>query len=552
MRSSARSAVPAVLTLLCLAAPLFAQSPPKQPAAKTPHGSVSGRVTLKDKPAPGIVVGLKRTDSTNPYDQFSKATTDHEGVYRITNLAAGSYQVMAAAPGYIASDASNARQASIVVVGEDENVDDVNFSLVRGGVITGKITDADGKPMIQMQVTVYRVDDKQNPPRPPYAESNGQTDDRGIYRIFGLNPGKFKVAAGRREDGGGNFNTSGGNYKQIFHPDATDVAKATTIEIAEGGEAKNIDISLGRAQQTFSISGRVINSEGGAPVPDMYFGLQRIIGDRPDSIATTISSNLRGDFVAEGLTPGKYSVMQFANGGSELRVETTIFEVIDQDLTDLTIRLTKGASVSGFLIIESEDKSLQSKLTEMRLQGFVQSTTGIGGSGAASPVAADGSFRLSGLQSGTLNVSISGMSSPYPPKGFSISRIELNGAVTPRLEVRDAENLTGVRIVLSYGSGSLRGVINLENGTLPPGARYAVRVVRPNENNMYLRPPAADARGHFVMDGLPAGTYEITVTIVGANVRMPQPVKRVVTVTDGAITDVAITIDMGEQSPANP
>lgn len=552
MRSSARSAVPAVLTLLCLAAPLFAQSPPKQPAAKTPHGSVSGRVTLKDKPAPGIVVGLKRTDSTNPYDQFSKATTDHEGVYRITNLAAGSYQVMAAAPGYIASDASNARQASIVVVGEDENVDDVNFSLVRGGVITGKITDADGKPMIQMQVTVYRVDDKQNPPRPPYAESNGQTDDRGIYRIFGLNPGKFKVAAGRREDGGGNFNTSGGNYKQIFHPDATDVAKATTIEIAEGGEAKNIDISLGRAQQTFSISGRVINSEGGAPVPDMYFGLQRIIGDRPDSIATTISSNLRGDFVAEGLTPGKYSVMQFANGGSELRVETTIFEVIDQDLTDLTIRLTKGASVSGFLIIESEDKALQSKLTEMRLQGFVQSTTGTGGSGAASPVAADGSFRLSGLQSGTLNVSISGMSSPYPPKGFSISRIELNGAVTPRLEVRDAENLTGVRIVLSYGSGSLRGVINLENGTLPPGARYAVRVVRPNENNMYLRPPAADARGHFVMDGLPAGTYEITVTIVGANVRMPQPVKRVVTVTDGAITDVAITIDMGEQSPANP
>lgn len=552
MRSSACSAVPAVLTLLCLAAPLFAQSPPKQPAAKTPHGSVSGRVTLKDKPAPGIVVGLKRTDSTNPYDQFSKATTDHEGVYRITNLAAGSYQVMAAAPGYIASDASNARQASIVVVGEDENVDDVNFSLVRGGVITGKITDADGKPMIQMQVTVYRVDDKQNPPRPPYAESNGQTDDRGIYRIFGLNPGKFKVAAGRREDGGGNFNTSGGNYKQIFHPDATDVAKATTIEIAEGGEAKNIDISLGRAQQTFSISGRVINSEGGAPVPDMYFGLQRIIGDRPDSIATTISSNLRGDFVAEGLTPGKYSVMQFANAGSELRVETTIFEVIDQDLTDLTIRLTKGASVSGFLIIESEDKALQSKLTEMRLQGFVQSTTGIGGSGAASPVAADGSFRLSGLQSGTLNVSISGMSSPYPPKGFSISRIELNGAVTPRLEVRDAENLTGVRIVLSYGSGSLRGVINLENGTLPPGARYAVRVVRPNENNMYLRPPAADARGHFVMDGLPAGTYEITVTIVGANVRMAQPVKRLVTVTDGAITDVAITIDLGEQSPANP
>ena len=559
MKSSACSAVAVLLTLLCLATPffaqvpakLFAQVPAKQPAAKTPHGSVSGRVTIKDKPAPGIVVGLRRTENNNPFEPYSKTTTDQDGAYRITNVAAGSYQVLPAAPGYIASDASNARQA-VVVVGEDENIDDVNFTLVRGGVITGRITDADGKPLIQMMVTVYRADsDKQSPPRPPFPETTGQTDDRGIYRIFGLMPGKFKVAAGRREDGF-SLNALVGNYKQVFHPDATDVAKATTIELSEGGEATNIDITLGRAQQTFSISGRVINTETNSPVPDMMFGLQRVIGDRMEYVPTTISSNLRGDFVVEGLIPGKYTVMQFGNSGSELRVETTTFDVIDEDLTDQTIRLAPGASISGFVVVDSDDKTIRSKVPEMMLRGFVQSTPGVPTSNAASTVAADGSFRLSGLASGIVNISIMGMSSGYPPKGFSIARIERNGVVTPRLELRDGENVTGVTVVLSYGNGSIRGVITLENGTLPPGARFFVRVTKSGDNNMSLRPPAVDARGRFVMEGVPTGTYEITVSITGGNVKLPPPVKRTVTLADSVATDVAFTIDMGGQSPTNP
>lgn len=546
MRSSACSVVPSLL-LLCVTASVFAQAPAKQAAVKTPRGSVSGRVTIKDKPAPGVVVGLKRADNMNPYEQYSKANTDRDGFYRITGVAAGSYNVIAVAPGYVVSDVNNARQ--VVVIGEDENIDDINFTLVRGGVITGKITDTDGKPMIQTQVTVYRTDfaDKQ---RPPSQEASGQTDDRGIYRIFGLMPGKFKVAAGRSDDSP-SFVGFGRTYKQVFHPDATDVAKATTIEIGEGGEAKNIDITLGRAVQTFSISGRVI-SENGAPVPDVRFGLQRMVGDRTEYMATTIVSNLRGDFVAEGLPPGKYTIMQFGNGNSDFRVESSTFDVIDQDVTDLTIRLVSGASVSGFLVVESDDKALRSRLPELRLQGFVQSGASAPGSSASSQIGPDGSFRLAGLQAGTLNIMIGGVNAPYPPKGFSIARIERDGAVVPRLEIRDGENVTGVRVILNYGSGSVRGVITLENGTLPPGARFFVRLFKPGENNQYLRPPTVDARGHFMMEGIPTGVYELTAQVTGFKGTQPPPVRRTVNVTDGAVTDVAITIDMGGLSPTNP
>ncbi|HEX6284561.1 MAG TPA: carboxypeptidase regulatory-like domain-containing protein, partial [Pyrinomonadaceae bacterium] len=102
MRSSARIALPIVAAVLCFATSLFAQTQVKQPAAKTPGGSVSGRITIKDKPAPGVLVALRKTQA-NPWEAINKAVTDQNGVYRITNVAPGSYAVMPTAPAYVAA-----------------------------------------------------------------------------------------------------------------------------------------------------------------------------------------------------------------------------------------------------------------------------------------------------------------------------------------------------------------------------------------------------------------------------------------------------------------
>ena len=188
-----------------------------------------------------------------------------------------------AVPGFVLADLKDAR-GKPVLVGEDENVENLNFALVRGGVITGRITDADGRPVIQHQVNIYAAsafDQTKGPPRPIFPASGAQTDDRGIYRAYGLTPGTYKVAAGRSEDG---FSTAFGptrfTYKQVFHPDATEPAKATVIEVSEGSEAANVDIVLGRALQTFSVTGRVVDGEKGLPVPNLRFGVQRVVGAR--------------------------------------------------------------------------------------------------------------------------------------------------------------------------------------------------------------------------------------------------------------------------------
>ena len=91
----------------------------------------------------------------NPFEPYLKATTDHDGFYRIANVPPGSYEVAPSAPAFRAT--SDNQRAKTVVVGEDENVEGINFSLVRGGVITGKVTDADGRPVILQQVNFFRL-----------------------------------------------------------------------------------------------------------------------------------------------------------------------------------------------------------------------------------------------------------------------------------------------------------------------------------------------------------------------------------------------------------
>lgn len=538
-----------LLTLLSLSASLCAQSTTKQPA-KVPRGSVSGRVTIKENGAAGVVVGLRKGELYTSTEPYLRATTDHDGFYRFANLTPGNYSLTLSAPAFVMANKDS--QSKNVVVGEDESIEGMNFALVRGGVITGRVTDAEGRPLIAQQVKVYAVEDfeRRVKDQPVYPSREVATDDRGIYRVFGLTAGRYKVAAGRTDDGY-NFNFSErATYRQVFHPNTDEQAKASVIEVSEGSEASNVDIALGRAMQTFSASGIAID-EKGMPVPNLPFEVQRRLGQRTEWVNAFAASNSRGEFVIEGLIPGKYGiyVSQYQNNG-EMRAEPLSFDITDQDVGGLTVRIGKGASLTGFVVLENEDKTLLSKLTEVQLRAYTM-VQGGGNSFATSPIGPDGSFRLAGLSAGTLNLSLGSMMSPLA-KGFVIMRVERDGIVTPsRLEIKDGERLTGVRVVVSYGTATIRGTVKIENGSLPDGARLLVRVGKPGENIPGFRPTMVDERGHFLIEGVPAGTYELSAMIFGAaSSGPPRTVKQEVTVPDGAVRDLTITIDMS--APVKP
>lgn len=546
MSFSARYLPAVLLAILSLPTLLWAQAAPKQTTKA--RGSISGRVTLKAKGAEGVVVVLRKSEQMNPFETMRKATTDQEGFYRIADVAPGNYEVQPSAPALVPTDLKESR-GKPVLVGEDEDVENINFSLVRGGVITGKVTDADGRPVIQQQVNIFRVEvfEQQGQQRQIFSAGAGQTDDRGIYRVFGLMPGRYKVGAGRGEDQfTPGFSSVRSTYKQVFHPDVSDPAKATVIEVGEGTEAKDVDITLGRSLQTYAVAGRLVD-EKGLPVPNIRLGLQRSTAQRTEYVNALLTTNSQGDFVAEGLIPGKYGVYLFPNQGSGMRVDSTTFDIIDQDLSGLTFKLMQGASLSGVVVFETDNKAALAKLSELQLRTFVVNPTGGGGMGssATSPIAPDGSFLLSGLPGGTAQIMIGALGNPFPPKGFNIARIERDGVASARgVEIKDGEQVTGLRVVVAYGNATLRGVVTFENGELPPGGRIFVRLAKPGENLSNMRPPQVDARGHFLVEGLAAGAYEVHVSVNGGPGIQVRNVKRDVSVQDGVTTDITIVIDM--------
>ena len=184
MVSSGRQKIVPLLLLLTAIASANAQTVVDKALGST----ISGKVTLGSKGVPGLVVGLAiSTPSSSTAITQLKGVTDEEGNYRIKNVPPNTYQVLVSSPQYVQSERTS------VVVGKNEVVENINVTLLRGGVITGKVTDADGRPVVEEQIFLN------------VTASSGDfaflrtiyTDDRGIYRAYGLPPGRYLVAAGR-------------------------------------------------------------------------------------------------------------------------------------------------------------------------------------------------------------------------------------------------------------------------------------------------------------------------------------------------------------------
>jgi hypothetical protein len=85
MRLHARFAIISALLLGCAGFCQLANSQTKP--AKKNEATISGKVTIKGKPAPGVVVGMRRSQS-GQFNLTLKATTDREGNYRVIDLPA--------------------------------------------------------------------------------------------------------------------------------------------------------------------------------------------------------------------------------------------------------------------------------------------------------------------------------------------------------------------------------------------------------------------------------------------------------------------------------
>lgn len=466
-----------------------AQTPQRENRPRT--ASISGRVTIAGKAAVNAKVSVtevKDGPALGNQDvsislQGSAAVEDHvvltdaDGRYRATNLPEGKYEAQAQLGGCVREKpAPNESLTESFTLKEGESRENVDFALVRGGVITGRVTDADGRPLITKAVNLQIVDEEgrkqdarniQNIQNMMTMFEMFQTDDRGVYRIFGLRAGRYLVSAG-----GDSSMTlvagAGAEYPRAWHPDTTDENQAKVIEVAAGGEVAGVDVRLGAAKRTYEASGRVVDEETGKPIAGASVVCIKIGGSGEGAgfnmSGAAPKTDEQGNFQLSGLTPGQYQLsladfMSLLTGGGSHYSDQVKFEIQSANVSGVEIRAIRGATISGVVVIEDADKSAKSGLSQTIIMAHSmpsspteaqENALAFAMTPSSSRIESDGGFSIKGLRPG--KVMIQAFSIGGGP--LSITRIERGGVeVTDGIDITGREEISGVRIVFGKGSG---------------------------------------------------------------------------------------------------
>ena len=340
-------------------------------------------------------------------------------------------------------------------------------------------------------------------------------------------------------------------YPQTFYPSVADPAKATLVEVTEGSEARDIDIVLGRQITAFKVTGKIVDSETGKPVPNASYSIYHATSEG-SSESTSARSNANGEFRFEGVMPGKYSILVSPEQDTEVRAEPVPFEVVDHDVTGLVVKTVKGITVSGVVVLEGvEDSAAIAKIGNVFVYAMSEHPETNSYRSSSGSVRPDGSFKISGLSAGVFQFGV-GSFSCGGAKQLALVRVERDGVIQPNgVSIKEGERITGLRLVFKLLTATIRGQIKVEDGVLPESARLSVWVQQVDDGGSLHgmingnSSPQVDSRGRFLIEGVAGGTYEINVGVFeSGRYDASRIFKQQVTVADNSVSEVTVTIKL--------
>jgi protocatechuate 3,4-dioxygenase beta subunit len=168
------------------------------------------------------------------------ALTDDQGRFSFTALPAGRFTMTASKAGYV-DNTYGARRAgrpgTQIQLADGQRLDRATIALPRGGVITGVVVDEHGEPAPGTQVRALRYVMRTGE-RSLQQAGQDTTDDRGVYRIYQLQPGDYVVNALPR-------NMTATDLQQAITNEISSVVQqlqASGVNVGGGRGAGNIDI----------------------------------------------------------------------------------------------------------------------------------------------------------------------------------------------------------------------------------------------------------------------------------------------------------------------
>ena len=418
------------------------------------------------------------------------AKVDSSGNFKFTGLQPGLYGVSVNVPGLVmAPNPASSETRRFYRPG-----DTVNFTLIKGGVITGKVTNAANAPMVAAPVRVIRVADSEGRRLPaPGTFGETLTDDRGIYRRYGLIAGTYVVSTGGVSRSGG-LSMAYSNDLPTYAPSST---RDTAAEfVVRSGEEVTVDIQY-RREAGHAISGTVAGMpESQTPLVSTAFINLVEVKTRAQIANTSANSYTNYGFEMSGLPDGEYELT--AQQG-DLMSDPVHFTVKGDDVSGITLSLHALASISGHVIFETDPKlecakrrataRQETTITARRFPAPATSARNAKETAADVPLLYSNIVRETGLDEKSDFVLKSFPRGNYwiipqpPDPGWFVKSIEGGGkpatakssANVPRdgVALSAGERVSNINVTFTDGAATLKGHVTLQKGEqLPARLRF--------------------------------------------------------------------------------
>ncbi|HXA49793.1 MAG TPA: carboxypeptidase-like regulatory domain-containing protein [Candidatus Acidoferrum sp.] len=410
--------------------------------------------------------------------------TNSSGIFEFLNLPAGAYLVNAARRGFAPVHYGQKRwnaPGTPVVLEQDQAVA-ISIRLPRYGGITGYVVDENDVGMSEHEVLAYRNT------RPPKVVAKFPTDDRGWFRIWGLDPGTYLVrTAGRKYEDG--------DYLPTFFRETLRVEEAAQVQVALDQDTPDVRVRPFPGK-LLNISGRVLTC-----YPGQTATLTLVSDMGRETITTGESFNFYGK------PPGNYEI--YAETPGDARTAPcgayVPFALENRDYSDLRVPLVRRADINisfdGITGIDPNRLPIQYRRKDLAGESEPQSVRLLNGSMPLNPGRWE--FRLL-PSSAYVAIDFHGLRGEQPENRRADGWVEV---------VVRGPGL--VRWTLSDKPGAIHGVVTGAAHDIVPGAPVLIEAWDPvaNRRVLDLRTVRADMQGRFQIYGLAPGMWRVLSTL---------------------------------------
>lgn len=513
--------------IMILLTSLLTTAQTQQPVAEaSKSGSITGKVVNESgEPLPNARVSVQPVGGVR---SSAAAKTDRDGTFRVEAMEPVLYQIKVWMPAYISqpSETEEPREKQYHVG------DSVTVVLIKGGVITGTITNVAGNPVIGVHVSARMIRNSKDRRLARGFESRVNTDDRGVYRIYGLPTGTYIVVAGSTDEqlewGINPFS----NDIPTYAPSSTrDTAEE--ISVRAGEETSNVDIRY-RGEQGRTISGTV----GGSPIAGGFTVVLTSVAISGSQSNTSIFEQPGSrQFAFTGLTEGDY-YLTLRTDLSARQVNLSESKLVRLRGVDVEgVELTPKALgvVTGRVVLEpSKASECQGKepppFKDISVSAWHRQTEATKNQpqfiwSMGTPVSADerGNFSLINLAPAQYH-----FAARFPAKSWYLQSISLTPAAPAGAKtaikpidttrgwttIKNGDRLSGLTVTLAQGAASFRGQVIFDSAENRPEKWFAYLVpAEPEHANNSLRFYGAPVspEGKIQLVNLAPGRYWVLV-----------------------------------------